>query len=83
MDLTGVTDAGALKLMHTIVGNVLKHPDELDKYGRINLAGKAGAKLTAAPSACSSPLSAETPLHAGPAEATTTAPSSTGSSRTS
>ena len=31
------------KLMHTIVSNVLTHPDELSKYGRINL---AATKLT-------------------------------------
>ena len=47
MDL--VTDPAVRKLMHTIVSNVLTHPDELSKYGRINLAGKAGAKLTAQP----------------------------------
>ena len=47
MDL--VTDPAVRKLMHTIVSNVLTHPDELSKYGRINLAGKTGAKLTAQP----------------------------------
>ena len=44
-------DPSATKLMHTIVSNVLKNPGELEKYGRINLTGKAGSKLTAAPGA--------------------------------
>ena len=47
MDL--VTDPAVRKLMHTIVSNVLSHPDELSKYGRINLTGKAGAKLCTDP----------------------------------
>jgi len=40
--------ADALRLVAKIVGNVMKSPTEA-KFRRINLSGKAGAKLTAAP----------------------------------
>ena len=39
-----VTDESALKLIRTIVSNVLEHPTELEKYGRINL-GEALTQL--------------------------------------
>ena len=45
LDLSHIAEA---KLMHVIVSNVLKHPDDLSKFGRINLAGAAGARLAAA-----------------------------------